>query len=528
MALYPPPPRQPPANDGFEWLKAWEKEHGRPLRVLHIGNIANNAFNNAAIQRQYGVDAYVIAYENYHIMSCPEWEEAEFKGEVGDPFFPDWSRVDLGSYVRPRWFTSGPLRLSCELIKAELNGQHDLAGRLRAKLDYQRWLSCSTRSAVRALDLLRRVQRKLRRVSVKLYRLSRRILRGLAFGKADEDRDFSKVTAVWNEAYPGREFHPELDDFSGYSSRLEEFGDLLNQFDIVQAYSIDGAWPLLAGHPYIAYEHGTLRSIPFEDNKVGRIGAAVFAGAEHVFVTNVDCLESAHRLGISPDRFSPLPHAFDEKRLTKFREQNPDIRPPNERTVFFHPARHDWKIPDPSMAKGNDRLIRAFARVADIHPAVQLSMVAWGRDLQSSRGLVEALGISQQVTWLDPMRKPALWRTYLSSHAVLDQFTLPAFGGVTFEALALGRRVVTSLDMEAASRFFTEVPPIYPASTEDEIHAALLQIIGDRDDSSKIGRQGGEWISREHSAEHIVTRQLEVYRSLAWSNRKTLPHYSCS
>jgi len=27
---------------------------GRPLRVLHIGNIANNAYNNARIQRQYG------------------------------------------------------------------------------------------------------------------------------------------------------------------------------------------------------------------------------------------------------------------------------------------------------------------------------------------------------------------------------------------------------------------------------------------------------------------------------------------
>jgi glycosyltransferase involved in cell wall biosynthesis len=511
------------AGSAFEWLKAWENEHRRPLRVLHIGNIANNAFNNAAIQRQYGVDAYVIGYENYHIMSCPEWEEADFDGAVGDPFFPDWSRVDLGNYVRPRWFTSGPLRLSCEMIKAELSGQRDLAGRLRAKLDYQRWLSCSTRPAVRALDLLRRVPRKLLRIAVKLYSFGERTLGRLSHGKADEDCGFSKVTEVWNKAYPERKFQPTLNDFSGYLSRLREFEDLLEQFDIVQAYSIDGAWPLLAGHPYIAYEHGTLRSIPFENNKVGRIGGAVFAGAEHVFVTNVDCLESADRLGIPPERFSPLPHAFDEKRLTRFREQYPDIKPPDDRVIFFHPARHDWKVPDPSMEKGNDRLIRAFASVANGRPTIQLSMVAWGRDLQASLDLVESLGISQQVTWLQPMRKPDLWRSYLSSHAVLDQFILPAFGGVTFEALALGRRVVTSLDMEAASRFFAQAPPIYQASTEDEIGAALLDIIGDRDDDRKIGRQGAEWIAREHSAERIVKRQLEVYRRLARRDRKTLP-----
>jgi hypothetical protein len=39
-------------------------------------------FNNASIQRLYGIDAYVIAYENYHMMSSPEWEEATFGGTM--------------------------------------------------------------------------------------------------------------------------------------------------------------------------------------------------------------------------------------------------------------------------------------------------------------------------------------------------------------------------------------------------------------------------------------------------------------
>ena len=34
---------------GFSFLKEFQHAHGRPLRVLHIGNIANNAYNNALI-----------------------------------------------------------------------------------------------------------------------------------------------------------------------------------------------------------------------------------------------------------------------------------------------------------------------------------------------------------------------------------------------------------------------------------------------------------------------------------------------
>ena len=70
-----------------DWYLRWQRQMNRPLRVLHLGNIANNAFNNARIQRLYGIDSYVIASENYHIMSSPEWEEARFKGDYGDPFF---------------------------------------------------------------------------------------------------------------------------------------------------------------------------------------------------------------------------------------------------------------------------------------------------------------------------------------------------------------------------------------------------------------------------------------------------------
>ena len=65
------------------WLEEFRAQHGRPLRVLHVGNIANNAYNNAKIQREHGIEAHVIAANYYHIMGCPEWEDADMEGEVG-------------------------------------------------------------------------------------------------------------------------------------------------------------------------------------------------------------------------------------------------------------------------------------------------------------------------------------------------------------------------------------------------------------------------------------------------------------
>jgi glycosyltransferase involved in cell wall biosynthesis len=180
--------------------------------------------------------------------------------------------------------------------------------------------------------------------------------------------------------------------------------------------------------------------------------------------------------------------------------------------MFFHPARQDWLLADPSMIKGNDRLVRAFARISRAHSSARLVMIAWGRDLEATRDLIKSLGVDGKIRWLDPMRKQDLWRTYLSCHAVLDQFVLPSFGGVTFEALALGCRVITNVDFGAAERFFSKAPPIYSASSEAEIYQMLEKIILDRNDHAGVGDAGAEWIGKYHSAERIVELQLEIYR----------------
>ena len=127
---------------GLAWLADFEHRHGRPLRVLHIGNIANNAYNNAKIQRQRGIDADVACFDYYHVMGCPEWEDAEFEGDLGDPFFPDWWATDLNGFQRPRWFAQGRFPPCQRYLVALRRGSRLTASVRWRRLEVERWLRC--------------------------------------------------------------------------------------------------------------------------------------------------------------------------------------------------------------------------------------------------------------------------------------------------------------------------------------------------------------------------------------------------
>src|SRR5437867_7691925 len=73
------------------------------MKILHVGNIANNAYNNAKFLRRKGVEADVLCYDYTHVMAQPEWEDAKFE-EQPDEFHPRWDQYDLHGFKRPHWF----------------------------------------------------------------------------------------------------------------------------------------------------------------------------------------------------------------------------------------------------------------------------------------------------------------------------------------------------------------------------------------------------------------------------------------
>jgi glycosyltransferase involved in cell wall biosynthesis len=556
----------PDPDDARSWLREFESTHGRKLRVLHIGNIANNAYNNAKIQRRRGIEADVSCHDYYHVMGSPEWEDAEFIGDVVDEYCPDWWNVDLRGFRRPEWFAQGTFHTCAAYLLA----RHDDPGRARRlwrKLTRERWLRCRSTQPAAALRLVTGARARGRavrlsfawllawllvplRIAVRRAFATVHAFRALRAGaslsvvllillpvrlvprawrntlvaqaeessseyvKKGEEPSRDDLPARFRAAFPDREDELIAADYYEQRRQVPFWRPLLEQYDIVQAYSTDGVVPLLAGtEAWAAYEHGTLREIPFEDTPRGRLCALTYREAPIVFVTNSDVLPSVERLGLDPERIVFLPHAVDTDRLFAFADKHAAEVVADDGVTLYSPSRQDWVDRDASWSKGNDVFLRAAALLVDRHP-FRIVLAKWGRDLKATRALLDELRIADRVEWVPPLRKRELWLRYLRSHAVVDQFVLPAIGGVTFEAMALGRRVVTAMDAKHTARFFGRTPPLLGAQEVDEVAAALEEILVDPPDADGLGRSARAWVAEFHSADRIVDLQASAYRRL--------------
>lgn len=614
----------------LDWLKQFERANGRALRVLHIGNIANNAYNNAKIQRSYGIEADVLCYDYYHIMGTPEWEDGGLTSPV-DADFPDWWATNLGGFKRPEWFVQGPAAICIKYLNAR--GKRQNLSRLmwRWALEGEYWCLVQDRAwqtgvrrkiynrrrgirpycynlimklggALPLLDPFGSIKQRLARtksilrnrviVPVVLVgkRVSQRpkwlgilvrVLRWLGVRRSHfmmADHRFAQVdgiaekTIVSNFSTARTFLNIALAALHGFAavflhaisspfrlaskpddstSRAEQnervaqlissfrqqeqdvsdqlweqlghylrehtqrFGPALPGYDIIQGYSIDGIIPLSLGYSnFSCYEHGTLRDIPFEDGWLGLVCRLAYKNAPRVFVTNSDVMPSVDRLRLDRRKVCCLPHAFDDVKLDTFRMNSPSIVPDEALVNFFCPSRHHWRDQDPSLTKGSDLMLRAAAQVAAEGHKFRLILVEWGVDLEASKELIRELGLEGFVSWVSPMSKSALWAQYCRSHAVLDQFSLAALGGVGFETLALGRRLITKIDPAQLESFFGRAPPVMPATNQLEIVGSIRAVLVDPLDSAQIGAAGRQWIKDYHSARRIVALQARAYRDM--------------
>jgi glycosyltransferase involved in cell wall biosynthesis len=540
------------------WLETFEQKYRRRLRVLHIGNIANNAYNNAKIQRDRGIDADVLSFDYYHVMAAPEWEDSGFSGDVGDPFFPDWWTVNLNGFRRPPWFVAGPLDPSIRYLLAK-TANHPSANGLWRLLTLERWLLCRRNRLQRIIQWLFRkitgqnvVYGGAPATSLLLARCGRglcsagelgpirstrlgRLLRGqgrrfIRFARTaniagDSVRHLRAMQRYLPEA---KQRFAELFAQIGRDDTLDDLNFfyqlwwhpyirlLFQRYDIVQCYATYTAMPFILNRTnYVAYEHGTIRVIPFSMTIEGRMCMASYRGAAAVFVTNLDNIEAAGKMQLKSRRVVCLPHAFDSNKLLRFAVASTLPQPSADGiTTFIMAARQHWVDNDPGWAKGNDRVFAALRLLKDQGRHCVLRAVAWGNDLAASRARILELGIEDMVEWLPMMMKQELWGEYLKAHAVIDQFVVPAFGGISFEAMMLGRRVLTNIDKERAAQFFGAAPPLWSCRTSDEIATAMGRVIDDPIDMGGYGSANQAWMQQYHSADRIVALQTDVYRRL--------------
>lgn len=532
-----------------EVCQRFKDKHGRLPRALHITNIANNAYHNAKILSAHGLEGDVLCPDYYHIMGCPEWEDADFRGDVDDHFAPRWNRLDLNGFQRPRWFAQGPIPLCLQYLEARrrddaaraddfwrllglCNATHpgtasrrplDMLRIVAAGLDRYLWAALCPQVVGNKVERILRgrgrrstahqaLSRSVGRIAASVSRTLLRTFLLLPVGGALRKRA-TRLIADFNAEFPDRGDPLSLEDFWYYSRAYDSWRRVLQCYDLIIGYGIGPINALVADGRYFAMEHGTLRQIPFEDNAMGRLTALGYRRAEHVFVTNLDCLPQAESL--AGDRVTFINHPFDEDHGLDTGGAG-DLRAElcarlDAEFLCFFPTRQDWVADTGFADKGNDEFFRAFATLRAEGRRIGLVCCRWGSNVAESEDLLRELGCDGNVAWCEPMGMVRFERNASSCDLVVDQFRLGAFGGVVFKSLALGVPVCTYLDVAQVQRSFPQPPPVVNCRDVEAICAALRKFMSDPDALADVAYESREWMKRHHASDQTVERQLEQF-----------------
>jgi glycosyltransferase involved in cell wall biosynthesis len=541
----------------YSWLREFETARGRKLRVLHIGNIANNGYLVAKFLRQVGIEADVLCYDYYHVMGTPEWEDIPVKNNYVDDFRPRFSSEDIGNYKRPRWFVSGPFTLSVNYLLALREKNEERCDRLWASLERVRLGDDvaveiderESKSAAHLWQSLRRFPRRAAAFAITspytllrvLGRVIHRSLRahglhreahafflwsqqlpfvqnfisGLVAVRARfESRvDFGRLESLKKEfatLFPNRMDQLKLCDFAPYLTIIAPLEMLFEKYDIVQAYATDPVLPLICGKkPFVAFEHGTLRDFIRGNNFLHRLTALAYRKADHVFITNGDCLEHARWLGCQ--NATAMLHPIDVQQHRQRDEMAiADLRRQYGADVLlFCPIRHDWPV------KGTHIHIKALPEIRKrVAGNVVLVLAPWGLQIEESKCLIKSLGCDSSVAWLQrPLCRSELILHMQAADVVLDQMTLPHFGATAPQALSAGTPVIMSYKEESTAWIVDEPAPILAAFSPEDVANAVVTAV-DPCWRTEFATRARAWVDKQHHNDRMVRDHLAVYRRL--------------
>jgi glycosyltransferase involved in cell wall biosynthesis len=554
-------------------------------RVLHMGNIAHNAFWNAQTLLRHDIESDVLVADYYHFGGSPLWlilgQKGVSRAELGNDHFPNFFRFEETVDGLPSFFAQGPQFAAITHLVLKRTGHAEAAEESWHGLAYwrfkamvlqnaavwcERWTKSHFERMLNEFDVAEGHKPSLRRGRMaETYQERLRTFYGILHGEevarntslphspavthtafgvyaqknglegmhelqpSNDEQRF--VASLWKDVENYRErgltiayghelleqpFQGQLahfdgllaEDFSWVHSVYSYWKALFACYRYRFCYANTGMFALLTeSKPYAAYEHGTIRGLPFENTQAGRLTLATFMNASCTLITNADYVIASPRLEFPPERIAYCPHGFDSAQADGFltKQRTVHSKQTEGKIVrFIAPARHDWKTSHPDNSKGNDLIVKALALLkARGIIDLRVTFVSYGADIAASQALIEELDVADLCAWIEPQPLHALWDLYCSHHAVIDQFIIPAIGAIGVECLALGRRLITR-DIGALAEFFQEQPPLIAASSPEEIADGMARIVADPDDHEGIGPAARKWFLRRHGDEAVV------------------------
>ena len=572
-------------KDYKTWLYEFQKKKGRPLRVLHVGNIANNAYLNAKLQRKFGIHADVLNNDYKHIMGCPEWEDAEFVDSWGDDFNPDFNKSCKSGFKKPSWFYTGSreqaikkilnnykmeqkffkdknfLKSDLVLLDKNQDDNYVIIGTTKTSRNflflkklywYRKEIMIFTLKKFNLYKLFKRYKNLSIELNNRINKLSKKFLiksnliiiiiiikkiillcknifsvirklitlpKKISFIKSliETVSDYYKHKLRYKRQNKDMNLFGLIKSLIGFHEAALLYSQLNEIYDVIQAYAIEPIYFSFMQNktPLIAFEHGTIRQIPFNFDILGILTARAYKKAQFCFITNADNIVAAKKLKLNSISFIPHPinedHIQDEDFVKNNKSKLHAKYLCNE--IIFHPSRHDWGLDnDQSMMKANDIFFKGFATyLKEINKKSICITTEWGISVDSTKKLIKDLNIEDRVIWTKPLPNIEFIKLLSLTDIVADQFYLGAFGSLTPKALMLGIPVLLYLDKEKHNWALEEMPPVLNTPSSDEVFRALKDLYTNPELRKSISKHSKEWYEKYHSNKRIFDIFYSIY-----------------
>lgn len=297
--------------------------------------------------------------------------------------------------------------------------------------------------------------------------------------------------------------YPEWIKFWDYSNRNWKIQVIktMRKYDLIQASTELPMFAMMSLKPFISFATGSdLIELAHEKNLKGFLLRQAYKKSKVIVFPGLYMYPSIRKLKIKNAIFLPLLWDYE-----KFSPKNQKTTQQGE-IIIFHPTRHDWNV------KGNDKLMRAYVRLAQQRNDVHLTTIYHGIDAEKSFKILKNGNIEGRYTIL-PRRltQNELQEYYQKVDVVADYFFLGSFGLIGQEAMACEKPLINYIDTELFIKFYGEIPPILNARTEDQICDALNKLADDKSLRKKIGIDSRKWLIKHHDIRKIVKKYVRLY-----------------
>jgi glycosyltransferase involved in cell wall biosynthesis len=291
---------------------------------------------------------------------------------------------------------------------------------------------------------------------------------------------------------------------------------LLASYDLVHAYTVTPVFLQFSRKVLISHCTGSdLREMAPSRGLMGWLLRRAYRRSEAVLFTDCDTwtLRAIEQIGLRNTQFVHTVVDLDIFRPGPEKALRRELLQPGEVKLAFAPARQNWHD------KGNDVLLRAFARLAARRSDVRLVARSWGIDGERASALAADLAISHRVTFVGELDRREMARYYRAADVVAGLFVsgtsgFPHFPLMIQESLACGVPTVTYCDDRLCQVAFGAASPYFLAVDEADLPRRLEEALSGGPAVDELVTDGLRWARARLPGRSVGESLLRVYSEI--------------